>query len=91
MFHQKQKQKARSVKRLTQFNVSDFLVKNDVHQDIERFLEEHKRKEEGQTDLAVFILSRSSKSLHDLVEITCKMHNTKASTEHEKTTRMEKL
>ena len=50
-----------------------------------------KKKEEGQTDLAAFVLSRSSKSLNDLIENTWRMNNAKASIERGKLTRMEIL
>ena len=88
---QKKKQKATSRKRLTQFEVSEFLLKNNIHRDTEPFYEANKRKEKGQTDLAAFVLSRSSKSLNDLIENTWKMNHAKASIEREKTTRMEIL
>ena len=91
MRHKKKKQKATSRQRLTQFEVSEFLLKNNIHCDVELFYEANNRKEEGQTDLAAFVLSRSSKSLSDLIENTWKMNNAKASTEREKTTRMEIL
>ena len=88
---QKKKQKATSRNRLTQFEVREFLLKNNIHLDTELFYEANKRKEEGQTDLAAFVLSRSSKPLNDLIESTWKMSNAKASIELEKTTRMETL
>ena len=49
------------------------------------------KEEKGQTDLAAFVLSRSSKSLNDLIENIWKMNNAKASIQREKTTRMEIL
>ena len=67
---QKKKQKATSRNRLTQFEVREFLLKNNMHLDTELFYKANKRKEEGQTDLAAFVLSRSSKSLNDLIENT---------------------
>ena len=88
---QKKKQKTTSRKRLTQFEVSEFLVKNNIHRDTDLFYEANKRKSEGQTDFAAFLLFRSSKSLNDLIENTWKMNNAKASIEREKTTRMEIL
>ena len=88
---QKKKQKATCRKRLTQFEVSEFLLKNNIRRDTELFYEANKRKEEGQTDLAAFVLSRSSKSLNDLIENTWRMNNAKASIEREKLTRMEIL
>ena len=50
-----------------------------------------KIKAEGQTDLAAFVLSRSSKSLNGLIENTWKMNNAKTSIEREKTIRIQIL
>ena len=86
---QKKRQKATSRKLLTQFKVSEFLAKNNIHLDTESLYEANKRKEEGQTDLAAFVLSRSSKFLSDLIENTWKINNAKASIDREKTNRIE--
>ena len=86
---QKKKQKTTCRKLLTQFEVSEFLLKNNIRRDTELFYEANKRKEEGQTDLAAFVLSRSSKSLNDLIENTWRMNNAKASIEREKLTTKE--
>ena len=94
MLHKKKKkQKATSRKRLIQFEVSEFLVKNNIHRHTELFYEANKRKEEGQrqTDLASFVLSSSSKYLNDPIENTWKTKNRRASIKLEKTTRMEIL
>ena len=48
------------------FNLSknqEFTLENNIHRDTKLFYEANKRKEKGQTDLAVFELSRSNKSL----------------------------
>ena len=64
-------QKATSRKRLTQFEVSDYLEKNNIHhRDTGFFYEASKRKEKGQTDLGASVLSRSNKSPSDLIENT---------------------
>ena len=81
---QKEKQKTTCRKRLTQFEVSEFLLKSNVRRDTKLFYKANKRKEEGQTDLAAFVLSRSSKSLNDLTENTWRMNNAKVSMEPEK-------
>ena len=70
MLHKKRKQKATSRKCFTLFEFSEFLVENNIHCDTELFYEANKRKEEGQTDLAAFVLSKSSKCLNDLIEST---------------------
>ena len=81
---QKKKQKATCKKLLTQFEVSEFLLRNHICRDTELFYEANKREEEEQTDLAVFVLCRSSKSLNDLIENTWRINNTKTSIEHKK-------
>ena len=80
----KKKQKATSRKPLTQFKGSEFLLTKNKHRDTEPFYEANKRKKEGQTDLAAFVLSRSRKSFNDLVGNTWKMDNAKTSIEREK-------
>ena len=70
---------------------SVFLLKNNIHHDTELFYKANKRKVKGQTDLAAFVLSMSSKSLNDLIEKTCRMNNAEASLERKKTTRIEML
>ena len=80
----KRKQKATSRKPLTQFKGSEFLLTKNKHRDTEPFYEANKTNKEGRTDLAAFVLSKSSKSLSDLVGNTWKMDNAKASIEREK-------
>ena len=91
MLHKKKKQKTTCRKRLTQFEVSEFLLKRNIRRDTELFYEAKKRKEEEQANMVAFVLSRSSKSLNDLIENTWRMSNAKASIEREKLTRMEIL
>ena len=59
-------------------------MRNHIRRDTELFYEASKRKEEGQTGLAALVLSRSSKSINDLIENAWRMNNTKAFNEHEK-------
>ena len=81
---QKKKEKATSRKRPTQFKVTDFSWTKNIYRDTELLYEGNKRKEERQTDLVAFVLSRSSISLNDLIENTLKRNNAKASIECEK-------
>ena len=67
---QTKKQKTTCRKRLTQFEASGFLLKSNIRRDTEHFYKANKRKQEGQTDLPAFVLSRSIKSLNDLIENT---------------------
>ena len=65
-----EKKKARSSKCLSQFEVSTFSAKDDIHWDTELFLEASKRKGKRQTYLVAFVLGRSSKSLNDFTKNT---------------------
>ena len=80
----KQRQKATSRKRPTQFEVSELLFKKMYLSWHQAFLWSKEKKRGRQADLAVFVLARSSKSLNDLIENTWKMNNAKASIEREK-------
>ncbi|CAB3978629.1 Hypothetical predicted protein [Paramuricea clavata] len=59
------KQKLSKPRRLTNVDVSDFLVKHGIKRDTELFAAAKERKDEGQIDLANFILSKSSKPVND--------------------------
>jgi len=62
-------------KRLSNVEVSNFIISNNVHSDIELMALANSRKMEGQNDLTYFVLSKTSKSLNDLLEMSWKMHN----------------
>lgn len=71
------------------FQVRDFLAKKSIHRDTEMYAEAQARKEKGQIELAVFVVSHSTKSLNDLIDNTWKMQKAKAATEREKKIRMD--
>ena len=52
-------------KRLSNFDVSEFLVKNNLQTRTELLTTENEQKHAGKTDLASFVLFRSSKSASD--------------------------
>ena len=78
-------------KRLSRLEVSEFMVKNNIHRATELYVAAEERRKEGQADLAVFVLSCTKKSLNDLIENTWEMQNAKATLEREKTSRMQVL
>ena len=62
-------------RRLSNFEVSDFITKNNIQSSTELFSVAHERKEAGQIDLANFLLSRSPKCVEDLLSSTSKLNN----------------
>ena len=78
-------------KRLTNVQVSEFLVKHNIKRDKELFAVAKERKDEGQMDLANFVLSKSSKVLNDLIDKTWKMETANEYIQREKKSRMEIL
>ena len=59
--------------RLSNLEVSEFLVQNNIQSTTELFAISKIRKDEGQRDLQSFVLSKSSKSLTELIDNTWKM------------------
>ena len=72
-----EKQKIK-VRRLSVLNVCEFVVENNIHTDIELF-----------TKLTNFLVSRSNKSLQDLLSNAWKMESSTAVLARKATTRME--
>ena len=79
------------VKRLSNLDVSEFMVANNIQNPKELFAVANERKNEGSKDLANFVLSRSTKSLSELIENTWQMENAKTQLVREKVSRMEIL
>ena len=65
-------------RRLSNFDVSEFLVGNSIKTPTELFAKANEQKKAGKTDLANFILSRSYKSLNDLIDNTWAMEGASA-------------
>ena len=79
------------LKRLSRLEVSEFMVKNNIHRATELYAATEERRKEGQADLAAFVLSCTKTSLNDLIENTWEMQNARATHEREKTSRMQVL
>lgn len=78
-------------RRLSNLDVSEFMIENKIATDTELFATANEQKEEGKKDLANFILSRSKKSLSDLIENTWKMNNASSSLQRKNVSRMERI
>jgi len=61
--------------RLSRYDVSEFLLTNGIHGETELMAVANQRKQEGQTDLAEFILNNNSKTINEIIENTWKMQN----------------
>ena len=75
--------------RLTNLNVAEFLVENNVKTETELFAHAKIQKEGGKKDLASFCLNRSSKSLQDLITNTWKMEGASAELKKKEVSRMD--
>ena len=79
----KNKEKELKVKRLSNLDVSDFIVKHNIKSDTVLFAKAHEQKEAGKKDLAHFVMSRNSKALQDLIQNTWKMQTSSQKLHHQ--------
>ena len=82
---------ATKIRRLSNLDVSEFILAHDIHKDTQLFAEAKKRKAEGQKDLAHFVMSRQPRQIKDLIENTWKMENAVEAVERATRSRMELL
>ena len=75
-------------RRLSNLEVAEFMIKNNIRRSTELYAVANERKAEGDKDLAEFVLSRSSKTLQELIQNTWELENPKANLEQEDTKRM---
>ena len=66
-------QGSKKMKRLSNFEVSEYLLKNSIKNDTELLALANVQKEEGKTDLAEFILKKTPKALNELIACTWRM------------------
>ena len=85
------KEKSSKPKKLSNMHVSNFIVKNNIKRDTELFAAAKKRKDEGQEDLANFVLTKSSKVLSELIDKTWKMETAGITLDRETKSRMDIL
>ena len=83
------RQSGSKIKRLSNLDVSEFIISNNISSEIELLAAANIRKDEGQKDLANFVLQKSPKSIRDLLENSWKMHNSSSTLERQQTSRME--
>ena len=66
---------ASQAKKLSNLDVSEFIVANNVRSDKELMIVAKTRHSEGEKDLYKFIINKSSKSLSELLDMTWKMND----------------
>ena len=86
---QNEKPKEKKVRRLSNLDVSEFLVANDIKCEIELFAKASEQKDAGKKDLANFLVSRSPKLLQDLIATTWKMQSAMKQIQRKSQSRME--
>lgn len=64
--HTPKTKKMSKIKRLSNSDVREFMLKHNIRRDTELLAKAHSRKQECQKDLANSILSKPTKSLNDL-------------------------
>ena len=83
--------KPKKLRRLSNLEVSEFIVKNNITGEDNLFSVAHAQKLEGDLDLANFLLSRSKKSLSDLFDATRKMESATANVKRANMSRIDVL
>jgi len=76
-------------KRLSNIDVSLFLVENEIKNETELMSVAKQRQEEGQTDLYNFIINKNPKALADLISTTWRIDNAPAAMERDRIPLME--
>lgn len=77
------------VRRLSALDVSEFLVKHNVKTTTELFSIAKTQKNEGNKELANYIMSRATKNLNDLLDNTWKMENSTETLQRQKLDRID--
>ena len=80
---------AKKIQRLSNLEVFDFIVKEEIKTETELLAVANEQRQEGKKDLANFVLSCTSKSLNDLIEQTWKMRKASLTLERQKASRMD--
>ena len=75
-------------RRLTPLEVSNFIVKKNLHSEIELYAEASRQKAEGKEDLAGYIFNRTSKNINELLANTWKMHQAERAVQRGTQTRL---
>ncbi|CAB4002475.1 hypothetical protein DSY43_02735, partial [Paramuricea clavata] len=75
-------------KKLSNIDVSEFIVANDIRSDSELMVVAKTRHSEGEKDLYKFIINKSSKSLSELLDMTWKMNDASKNVQRAKESRI---
>ena len=75
-------------KKLTNVDVSEFLLSNNIRDQTKLMAIAKDRHSAGEKDLYRFIISRSSKSLSELIDMTWKINNASSELEREQQSRI---
>ncbi len=78
-------------RRLSNLDVSEVIIKKNIRSDTELLALAKEQKEEGKMDLPNFILSKSSKAMNELINVSWKMETAPKSIARNKQNRMEVL
>ena len=79
-----QQEKAKKIRCLSNLEVSEFLVANQIKSEIELLALADAQSKEGKKDLASFVLCRSNKAIHELIDNTWHMQNAWAKVDRKK-------
>ena len=78
-------------KRLSNGQVSSFIVKNNIHRNQELKAAAKVRLDNGENDLNEFVLNKTPKQINDLISLTWEIHDAPKVLERENQTRMDVL
>ena len=76
-------------KKLSNLDVAEFLVKNQIKSETELLAVANEQNEQGKKDLASYVISRNSKSLKELIQQTWKMQEACSAVQRENASRMD--
>ena len=84
-------EKTEKIRRLSNLDVAEFVVKNNITKSNQLFAAAKQRKNEGNKDLANYVMSRSAKKLEEILENAWKMEKAEGDIERQNKTRIEIL
>ena len=87
--HGQQDSSSRKIRKLSNIEVSEFIVKNDIKNETALLAIANEQSVEGKKDLANYVLCRSSKGLNEVIQQTWKMKEASATLEREKRCRLD--
>ena len=79
------------MKRLTNFEVSELLVKKGIKSRLELLALANEQKAEGKTDLVQYVLNNNEKKVNEIISTTWELHFAKETIKHTLQSRMDIL